>query len=381
MTGGLRRCTSRANTTNKDDKTMQYRIDSAAVRQSARGRWLEILPRVDARLIPAINAAGKHVPCPAGTGTTDGFRIPLKANLDGHAFHNKLSTSALSDGFSLLMWLNDWNFYKALKAVHDAIGDNTRYPTAPVSDYKRTALDMSRKRKLFDRWLHESSTEPNTAAIRYYMARGLLSAPDIRSGALRYHESIPFLYDGRAVADKAGKLITTPAILCGMRSAVGVAGFCVIRITQAGIKADSFMVDAILKHHGIGGALVPSKQLFSIVPTMTGSCFRLGEVGSTWGVCEGVETMLALSGALNTESLGAATTASMLEGVHVPDHVKVLNIYSDKDRNGRGQEAASKLMAREYDKREVHIITPETPIPEGKKGVDWLDCINEINKY
>ncbi len=53
-------------------------------------------------------------------------------------------------------------------------------------------------------------------------------------------------------------------------------------------------------------------------------------------------------------------------------------LYADRDSNGRGEDAANKLMAREQAKREVQIIIPQSPIPEGKKGIDWLDCVNEL---
>ena len=49
-----------------------YKTNAKAVKEQARGRWLEILPLLDARLSDAVARAGKHVPCPVHGGK-DGF--------------------------------------------------------------------------------------------------------------------------------------------------------------------------------------------------------------------------------------------------------------------------------------------------------------------
>ena len=51
---------------------------------------------------------------------------------------------------------------------------------------------------------------------------------------------------------------------------------------------------------------------------------------------------------------------------------------ADKDKNGRGEEAANKLLMREKERREVNVIIPKQAIPDNKKGLDWLDCIGEL---
>lgn len=352
---------------------MEYKIDAKQVKRAAAGRWFELLPLIDSRLTGACSANGLHVPCPAGTGTKDGFRIPLNAALDGHAFHNQLENTALSDGFKLLMWLNGWSFYEALQAVDAALNGNAPEleRRAPKIAIKKT--DYSKRRKVFDTWLHESSETPHDAALLYYARRGLLDAAALRSGALRYIDAIPYMHDGRYITRSDGKWLTTPAILCGMRTEKTVAGFCVIRLDQQGNKASNLIQREIERERGIKGAIVNPKQLLTIIPDIKGAAFRLGPVGAEWSVGEGVETMLAVASALKTESVAAATTAAMLENLEVPEHVKTLRIFADKDRNGRGLVAAERLRDRVSNRCTVVIHTPESEIPSGARGIDWLD--------
>ena len=60
--------------------------------------------------------------------------------------------------------------------------------------------------------------------------------------------------------------------------------------------------------------------------------------------------------------------------MEVPGHVKTVVVLADKDRNGRGQNAAVTLADRLTSQgKTVHIVLPDAPIPEGAKSVDWLD--------
>ena len=353
---------------------MAFKIDLHTTKQAAQGRWREIFPMIDNRLAGAISANGKPCPCPIGT-SSNGFRIPLKAALDGHAY---CGAETFTNGFSLLMWLNDWSFYQALQAVDAALNGAGSVSLSQKFQQPPPPADFSRRRKRFDEWLHLSVTNPNLSAIRYYIERGLLDAPLLRSGSLRYIDAIPYLYDGSYIKNPDGSTFTTPAILAGMRTESTVAGFCVIRLDEHGNKADNVLRTAIATTSGEASAAIQSKQLLTIIPSIRGASWRLGAVGDVWNVGEGVETMLAVAGALNTESVAASTTAAMLEGLEVPEHVKTLNIYADKDKNGRGEEAANKLLMREKERREVNVIIPKQAIPTDKKGIDWLDCIGEL---
>lgn len=356
---------------------MSYKIDAGDVRRAASGKWLELLPRIDSRLSAACLGAGVHHPCPAGTGTRDGFRIPEDAAIDGHAYSNQLPPDALSDGFKVLMWLNSWSFYQALSAVNEAL-NGADFPATSKKPVIR-GKDYSKKRAVFKRWLADSSDIPSRLAIRYYIERGLLDAHRLRSGALRYIDAVPYFYDDAYIKNQDGSLFTTPAILCGMRTESAVTGFSVIRIDSEGHKADSALKQALELERGIIDAKVRSKQLLSIRP-MAGSCCRFGEIGTEWLVGEGVETMLAVASAFKTDSVAAACTAQLLEQIEIPEHVKILRIFADKDKNGRGLVAAENLKERAGSNIKVVIHLPTTEIPDGQSGIDWLDCKKELGE-
>jgi len=62
--------------------------------------------------------------------------------------------------------------------------------------------------------------------------------------------------------------------------------------------------------------------------------------------------------------------------VDIPPSVKHVVIWADLDASERGIQAADKLADRlEAQGKTVEICVPVGPIPEGAKGVDWLDVM------
>lgn len=62
-----------------------------------------------------------------------------------------------------------------------------------------------------------------------------------------------------------------------------------------------------------------------------------------------------------------------------PNGIKKVEIYADKDRSETGIVAAKKLASRLRDKGiEAVIKLPKASIPEGKKGIDWLDVLCDV---
>ena len=92
-----------------------YKIDCETVLRAAKGRWDEILSRLAPALQPAIEAAPKHVTCPVHGGE-DGFRFFKDFKIAGGCICNSCGTF---DGLHILMAVNRWNFFTALKAVNE----------------------------------------------------------------------------------------------------------------------------------------------------------------------------------------------------------------------------------------------------------------------
>ncbi len=61
----------------------------------------------------------------------------------------------------------------------------------------------------------------------------------------------------------------------------------------------------------------------------------------------------------------------------IPAIVEEVHIWADKDKSERGQRAAQALAMRVRSQGcNVRIMIPSYAIPEGEKGIDWLDVLN-----
>lgn len=365
---------------------MPYKYDKEQIQARATGRWFEIFQALEPRLNEAIEHAGYHVPCPAGTGSRDGFRLANDSNTDGHAFHNQVDNRKLSDGFGVLMWLNNWRFTETLERVHNYLEGK---PDVTYSALVSTAPDdesWKRKAKALERMLEHSTSTANDAVRAYYHNRGIDNASGISSPSLRYHKGVSIFYRGQTIKNASG-WVTVPAIIGRMSNSQGWTGAQIIRLTRSGHKATDFMRDAIEQATGSRPGQLSNKQMLKSAPSMTGSAVRFGKAESTLCAGEGLESMLAVALALETLSVASAGTAALLAGLEVPPQVNRLLIFADKDRpkelpNGRlvepGLDAAEKLRDRMKDRMDVEILLPPSQIPPGAKSVDWLDDIEAL---
>lgn len=111
----------------------QYKIDAEVVLRLANGRWDEILSNLAPALRPAIDAAPRHCECPLHGGS-DGFRFFRDFKKTGQCICN---TCGAFDGLHILMKVNRWNFFTALKAVSEYL--NTPEGIEPISQIETMA--------------------------------------------------------------------------------------------------------------------------------------------------------------------------------------------------------------------------------------------------
>jgi hypothetical protein len=313
-----------------------------------------------------------------GTGSRDGFRLESSSSLDGHAFHNQVDNKILSDGFGVLAWLNNWSFYESLKAVHNYLNDGNRIEPVKRASSQDESTKLTGRQAAVKKIIAYAKETPNQATELYLHNRGLDAAISINSPSLLHHAGVSIQYQGKVVKDKSGSWVTVPALIGRLSSSRGWLGVSLVRITKDGRKADDYIQQAITEHLGVVPKHITSKQLLKTTESMNGGAIRLGKAGSTLCVGEGLETMLAVATKLNTLSVAACCTAQLLEAFEVPPQVKRLLIFADKDRQGRGEEAANKLKARLSKQLSVEILLPPSPIAQGDKGIDWLDDQTEL---
>jgi putative DNA primase/helicase len=187
-------------------------------------------------------------------------------------------------------------------------------------------------------------------------------------GRLFFH---PNLYYKHVYDDEKGEEQTVngwyPAIIAKIFSHDGeLIGFHRIYLDKDGNKADvpeakKLVSPKFENEYGTRGCVIP-----------------LGNTCSTLGICEGIETALAVI------SMGAwcwsLVDAHKLQNFIPPKWVKVLNVYGDLDRSGTGQLVMIKLLERLKLSRpdlEVNLLLPPSKMWDkaiNPKGIDFLDA-------
>lgn len=331
------------------------KLDSALVRQHARGQWNGILGRLAPTLEPALARPGRHVPCPVHGGR-DGFRVFKDANERGGGICN--TCGAFHDGFALLMWANHWGFRDALEGVARDLRLDAGNPwIAPRAQPRpRAAPEQCQDRAAAEAALRRVWSEtldpqdPKARPLqRYLLRRGIDAEPD--PSVVRFHPALGYYEDGKRIG-------TYPAIIARVSDAQGQpVSLHRIYLTPDGRKAP---------------VASPKKMMVPLGPVV-GGAIRLYPAGPDLGITEGIETALAVRQGTDMP-VWAGVSAALVEAFEPPPGVTLVVIWADLDRSGRGAIAANRLRDRLLTKGiQVAVNLPPGPIPEGAKGLDWAD--------
>lgn len=335
------------------------------VRPLAQGRWGEILAALAPSLRPALDRAGRHVPCPVHGGR-DGYRVFRDVAETGGSVCN--TCGAFADGFATLMWANGWDFPTTLRAVADYLcaSPSAGRPARKVKSEPQKGEDDEKRRQALNRVWNESISilDREAEPARLYLARrGISIRPQ---DALRFHPSLSY-YDGTT---RVGEF---PAIIAMVTGAQGNP----VTIHRTYLTPD-----------GEKAPVESPKKLMSYPKDrkIIGGAIRLVEAGPVLAVAEGLETALAV-----LEGTGlpvwCAVNALLLENFVPPPGVNRVIVFADKDRpteqhpKGHGQEAARRLVQRLWEMGiKATAIVPQGEIPPGQKSLDWLDILNRDGK-
>jgi hypothetical protein len=119
----------------------------------------------------------------------------------------------------------------------------------------------------------------------------------------------------------------------------------------------------------VGPGKAPVANTKKALGKIKGGAIRLTPAGETLALTEGIETGLAVQEATDT-AVWAAGSASNFAAIGLPEHVRTVEIWGDRDASETGQQAAEEAAKRFHaEGREVRIILP----PEA--GRDWLDVL------
>jgi putative DNA primase/helicase len=330
----------------------QKRKSYQELKADARGKWAYIFEELAPDLAQAMAAHGTHVSCPVHGGS-DGFRLYKDYPNTGGGVCNTCGNQPT--GFGMLAFVRGYDFKDAIKDVSKWIDGEFAAPTIirrppPAA---ATPPDPSKAQAAI-RYMWTTSVElKGSAAQRYLAARGIWA--ENHPQTLRAHPGLDY-YDSQ-LKKYTG---TYPAMLAPVKNPKGV----IVALHRTFLTAD-----------GGKAPVVDAKKLSQKIEPLGGAAIKLFPSTDVLGVGEGIETMLAVR-AITRLPVWSAVSAVLLEQVEIPESVRHVVIWADKDAKGRGQEAAQKLSDRLIAAgKSVEIQIPTAEIPEGAKGIDWLDVL------
>lgn len=339
-------------------------LNDAQLKEDMRGLWPAFFSEHVPQLHLAMAQAPEHCACPVHGGQ-NGLRLFADWVDTGGGICN--TCGGFSSGFKMTAWALGITTREAKERVARWLqaGDHEQdlvLQAAPVE------VDWNaRKLKLETTWREGLPLTPGTPAWAYLQHRGLipggLRQDELDPDVVRWHPALPLR------VDKATKTMRSfPTLLTRFQLPDGTLGTVHRTIlTGRGQKA---------------AYLEEAKKVMAIAQPLSGGAVRLFKPGRVLGVGEGIETMYAAH-VLSSRRIPvwACTTAVLLENVVLPPEVEEVHIFVDKDRPHKGVcagERAAALLAARLTKegRKVFSHLPSLEIPEGVKGVDWLDELN-----
>lgn len=322
-----------------DNIELQRRV--AYIKERARGNWASVLGAcgVDPKIINKRNQ-----PCPM-CGGTDRYQFTDKDSEGGYYCRS----CGPGDAFKLLQGVLGLTFMEALKRAENCVG------SVPVPPVGAQAPSPERMKRLCQKiWQEAVPVSQGDEVDRYLRNRGICL--DAFPKTLRFHPCLGF-YEKKEGEQRSKKISEFPAMLACVQGSDGHAITLHRTYLRDGKKALGSQSKKVLSS-GINGAAV-----------------RLDAASEELGVCEGIETGLAVR-LRSSKPLWAALNAGNLEKLWVPDSVKRVNIYADNDANAEfaGQVSAFTLaqrLVKEARKknldRRVQVFVPQ------HDGSDWAD--------
>jgi len=333
------------------------------VRRLSEGRWDEVFARLVPQIAPAMARPGRHVDCPFHGGKDD-FRVSRDFLQDGRCF----CTCGSWDGFGMVMHTTGWDFVKAVKAVSEVLNGADVRVSSQARQVKRPSVQDNQRRDealrqtLRRMWKESLPLDRPDAALAWrYFASRRLEEVRLPLADIRYHPALEYRDDDGAVKDRF------PALLSLVRAVDGRP----VTIHRTWLSPD-----------GCGKAPVDAPRKVFPPPGkwVTGSAIRLDNgLLPVLHVAEGLETALAVRAIVDgTAPVWSTLSKDILRGLDVPESVRYVCIWADRDRLGGGEKAANALLERvQQQGRQGKVMVPPIPVTDGK-SVDWNDVIGRL---
>ncbi len=341
----------------------RQQAETRQLNDTLKGRWDQVLPG----LIPGLDLAVErghqhHITCPFHGGAND-FRVFEDFADTGGAI---CSCGKWTDGWALLMHARRCTFGEAKKMLVEALGGRFDASNLPVRYVKVKDPDEIARKDAFNKKIVQQiwegsvplSDERASPVRRWFYNRQL---HEVRGplNMVRCHPALDYFTERKVTH-------TGPAMVAMMTDINGrTCGLHRTWITEDGRKAN---VEAV-------------RRLTSSISThpIEGSAVKFDlEPSPVLMIGEGIESSLAAR-AIGGFPTWSAINQNQMTKLAIPDYVKAVIVWADRDHNDVGQSAALELVARlrKAGLRAVCVIPPFA-IPPGEKTVDWNDVLRSI---
>jgi putative DNA primase/helicase len=344
----------------------------------APGRWDDIVSNFTNSFDDALAKQGKHVTCPfCGASGKSGFRLKRGFAEHGRSYCSCKNRSGLylltelegtfkdhREGiFEVAKYLG-WESGRARKPIKRNVGPTpAEREAARIAKLNTPAKVNGRLDKLRTTWFETTNLQhPNSHLARKYLrSRGLVLVKSMETPFVRFHNGLPYY-------DEDGKFVGTfPAILFLVKGVELQHPQAIhkIYLSPTGEKLETMNLDWTSKKSS--GYIVKEYCEGLSIPLFE------KEGCETLNLAEGQETAWAVA-LITGETTHSCIDAGKLASMIVEKRFKKVRIWADKDVSMTGQikatELANRLIGEGFI---VEIMLPKMAIPEGWKGIDWLD--------
>lgn len=265
------------------------------------------------------------------------------------------------------IWRCDLLQTKTGRTASKASADATATPETPpaptaaqaVSSAAPSAADTARRSSIEKMWSIARIIGRNRAdaspVLKYFESRGLKDAE-------WDDESLRFVPNAIYRSSKETGTERWPALVAAVR------------------KVDGTLVTlhrTFLTEDGRKAPVEEVKKLMALPEgaTINGASIQLGTPDDKLCLAEGIETALSVQYATGIPCW-CAISANGMKTVEIPEGVKTVLIFADKDKSDVGSLAAEALRKRLADEgRFAVIVNIPDAIPSGAKGIDWNDVL------
>jgi len=335
------------------------------------GRWDWVLERAIPEIAPVIAAGRRHATCIfPNHGGEDDMRVTNNFRNSGCVICTCTDGNPVSNGIDTVMRARSIDFKTARNLLLDVVGLSSMGksnipipPPAPIRKEKTKEEIAAEAKPVKDRiralWSETIAlTDPRAeAAMLWFENRGVTPF-DAPFHNVRFHQELPYYHGDEYV----GKF---PCIVSMLTDAKGFT---------------KTLHRTFITHDGRKPPEIPAgntRKLYTVPcdTTATGSAIKLDEASACLMLAEGLETALTVR-RLTRKPTWSCVSKDLLRGIELPECVRIVTIWADKDRSDAGQRAAVDLIQR-LRPRGIKVVAmlPPGDIKEGAKGLDWNDLI------